>query len=52
MRATGGIHTRADNEVGLAMGKFVGALASARALSDDVEDRVGKGVRIGARGIR
>ncbi len=43
-RLYGGIHTRADNEVGLVTGKFVGALASARALSDDVEDLVGKGV--------
>jgi membrane-associated phospholipid phosphatase len=43
-RLYGGIHTRADNEVGLAMGKLIGALASARALSDDVEDRVRKGV--------
>ncbi len=40
----GGIRTRADNEVGLSMGNLVGALASARALSDDVEDLVGKGV--------
>jgi membrane-associated phospholipid phosphatase len=43
-RLYGGIHIRADNEVGLAMGKLVGALASMRALSDDVEDLVGKGV--------
>jgi membrane-associated phospholipid phosphatase len=43
-RLYGGIHTRADNEVGLAMGTLIGALASARALSDDVEDLVGKGM--------
>ncbi|HYM91394.1 MAG TPA: vanadium-dependent haloperoxidase [bacterium] len=43
-RLYGGIHTRADSEVGLAMGTRIGALASARALSDDVEDLVGKGV--------
>jgi len=43
-RLYGGIHIRADNEVGLAMGKLIGALASARALGDDVEDLVGKGV--------
>lgn len=43
-RLYGGIHIRADNQVGLAMGKLIGALASARALGDDVEDLVGKGV--------
>jgi len=42
-RLYGGIHVRADNEVGLAMGKMIGALASARALVDDVEDLVARG---------
>ncbi len=42
-RLLGGIHIHADNEVGLAMGKFIGALASARALRDDLEDLVGTG---------
>ncbi len=42
-RLYGGIHTRADNEVGLAMGRFIGALASTRALGDDVEDLAGRG---------
>ena len=41
-RLYGGIHIRADNEVGLAMGRIIGALASVRALSDDLEDLVGR----------
>jgi len=41
-RLYGGIHIRADNEVGLAMGKLIGAVASARALNDDVANLVGK----------
>ncbi len=41
-RMYGGIHIRADNEVGLAMGRRIGALAGARALADDVEDLVGR----------
>jgi len=43
-RLYGGIHVRIDNEVGLAMGNLIGAVASARALTDDVEDLVGRGV--------
>ncbi|MBI2248262.1 MAG: vanadium-dependent haloperoxidase [Armatimonadetes bacterium] len=42
-RLYGGIHIRADNDVGLAMGKLIGALAGVRALGDDVEDLAGKG---------
>ncbi|MGH2404389.1 MAG: vanadium-dependent haloperoxidase, partial [bacterium] len=43
-RLYGGIHIRADNEVGLAMGNLIGTLAGMRSLSDEVEDLVGKGV--------
>lgn len=43
-RLYGGIHIRADNDVGLSMGRLIGALASARGLSDDVDDLVGRGV--------
>ena len=42
-RLYGGIHTRGDNATGAAMGKLLGALVSARALGDDVEDLVGRG---------
>lgn len=42
-RLYGGIHIRADNEVGLAMGRRIGALASVRALADDIEDLIGNG---------
>ena len=41
-RLYGGIHIRADNEVGLVMGRRIGALASARAMSDDIEDLIGR----------
>lgn len=41
-RLYGGIHIRADNEVGLAMGNLIGAVASARALNDDVANLVGR----------
>ncbi len=43
-RLYGGIHIRADNEVGLAMGRRIGALAGVRVLADDVEDLVGRRV--------
>jgi hypothetical protein len=43
-RLYGGIHIRADNDVGLAMGKLIGSVAVARAFRDDVEDLVGRGV--------
>lgn len=43
-RLYGGIHIRADNEVGLTMGRRLGALAGARAMHDDVEDLVGRRV--------
>lgn len=42
-RLYGGIHIRADNEVGLTMGRLIGAVAGARALNDDVTDLVGRG---------
>ena len=41
-RLYGGIHIRVDNEVGLTMGRRIGAFASARALSDDIEDLIGR----------
>jgi len=41
-RLYGGIHIRADNEVGLTMGRRIGAFASVRALSDDIEDLIGR----------
>lgn len=43
-RLYGGIHIRADNEVGLVMGRRIGALASARAMNDDIEDLIGRRV--------
>ncbi len=43
-RLYGGIHIRADNEVGLVMGRQLGAIASLRALSDDTQDLVGRQV--------
>jgi membrane-associated phospholipid phosphatase len=43
-RLYGGIHIRADNEVGLTMGRRLGALASMRALRDDIEDLIGRRV--------
>lgn len=43
-RLYGGIHIRADNEVGLSMGRHIGALAGVRVLADDVEDLVGRHV--------
>jgi len=44
-RLYGGIHIRADNEVGLAMGRRIGALAGARALADECRgfDRQARG---------
>ena len=41
-RLYGGIHIRADNEVGLTMGRRIGAFASVRAMSDDIEDLIGR----------
>ncbi len=43
-RLLGGIHIRADNEVGLSMGRKIGSLAIARAMDDDVRDLVSKGI--------